>query len=218
MSIVKLAAKKEKAKEYNVPALAASGFVAKKSVDWSAPRILGLHQGMHGTSNKNYKSIIKNKFMLDPSYGGSEVGSGHAVGSEYFKKNSEGYVHIFGAKRKKIGDKLISKIFQRPWARMHAYLASKKKDLGKSLYVYVPHNLNMFETDPDYSHFAIKTKNALVTGRNRYHSMIKAVKKYGIKTGENIPRSLLGLGILGSGMYVSKKLLDKGLGKKNEHN
>lgn len=209
--LIKLARKEDnQSNAASVAKASAYAIASKKTFDWGAPRVLGFHQGMHGTSSENYKNIKKNNFMLDPEFGGSDVGSGHYVNSDHCKRQSKGYVHIFGVEKNeknRLAKKIQQKIMQRPLARFHAQLS--KKGPGKSLYVFVPYDLNGFEADRDYGGIAIKTKNALKTGSNRYHSMINAVKQYGIKNGiKNIPRFATGIGLLGASAYSAKKSFD----------
>ena len=101
---------------------------------------------------------------------------------------------------------------QNPLSRFHAHLSSKvsnEKGFGKALHVFVPHSLEGFEPDVDYNGIAIKTKNKLATGRNRYHAMINAIKQHGFQGFKNKTRFGLGAGLLGLGGYLTKKSFDE---------
>ncbi len=58
----------------------------------SAGPLMGYHTVYHGTSKKNADSIRKTG--LDPKRGGQEGGSAHKIGSEAYKKQSAGKVHV----------------------------------------------------------------------------------------------------------------------------
>tara|TARA_B100000214_G_scaffold348880_1_gene301291 strand:- start:4055 stop:4780 length:726 start_codon:yes stop_codon:yes gene_type:complete len=126
-------------------------YAGKRLLDDGSSKLLGVQRFVHGTSDKNAKSILREG--LKSSQGGQAGGSSVGLGSEYYQKRSRGKVHLFE-------DNLLT----RRLASGHANLSQQGggeegyikgilgRGKGKKLYGELDYDTykKLFEADPDY--------------------------------------------------------------------
>lgn len=91
-ALLKIASKKKDEDKVNKKAVAAGGLLVHMNAGKVAPRVIGYHKMYHGTGAHNVESIKETG--LDPKYGGKTGGAADFHGSENFKRNSSGKVHM----------------------------------------------------------------------------------------------------------------------------
>jgi hypothetical protein len=212
----------------------AGGLVGYHTVTSGVPRLLGLKTEQHVTTRQAAKEIKKTKF-LDPSFGGK--GMSKTIGVDFLVENSKKNVHISGYKdletstRVKIFHPVLKRL-QKVLYKSVAGLNLKNKNLSAGLELgpksgrrrtttfyttnsdkYYDKN---FKIDYDSGLGGLKTKKEVPVSTNKLNSLISGIKRTGVKgileaVKKNPRRPLIGLGILGSGVYATKELISGGI-------
>lgn len=234
--------KKEKAKEKAKGAgyLAGAAAVGGLAVKHGAHRAVGVRLESHSTHKDNAKKIMKEGGILDPKHGGGNTGAGHSVGSDSYKNESKGKVHLTGRhKNDKHGIKGpvkegIRKATQRVMYRAlgHDFDVNKpyKGKLlkaavglrGKTLYHGGSERYFDKNFKPDEHDVALTTTKKVKVHSSRGKATLATLKKYG--RGSHIKGAKLlmkhhkgrvatGVAILGAGGTGAAHLAKKGYNK-----
>ena len=192
-------------------------YLGKRLLDDGASKLLGVQRFVHGTSDKNAKSILREG--LKSRYGGSAAGSSAGLGGEAgknFMKRSKGKVHLFEdnflTRRLASGHANLAETMGGADAHIAGILGGGK---GKKLYGEIDYDTykKLFEADPDYGLSYARASKARKNVNVAAHSSRGGLGRMIKSRSKNLPkylkehsgRALQGAALTAGAAYLGNK-------------